>query len=282
MLNIPLLRYMFADRCRRSLAEVNLERHADLAPAFARNDPAYLLNVLEALPEVGPIGPGGLLFLDEIQAVPDAISALRYFREDMPNLPVLVAGSLLDFALADHRASMPVGRIAYLHMGPMSFTEFLNAVGAEGLARIVDAFEIERGLDVAIHKRLLELLRMYFFTGGMPEAVQAYARTRRFRDVVEVHTSIIDTYREDFSKYIGSRSLGRIVNVFNFAARNVGRKASTSTSPGKTRRPPPGLTSNCCAWRGSCRRWCTATATAYPCRRMPMLGQPSSCSWMLA
>ena len=193
MLNIPLLRYMFADRCRRSLAEVNLERHADLAPAFARNDPAYLLNVLEALPEVGPIGPGGLLFLDEIQAVPDAISALRYFREDMPNLPVLVAGSLLDFALADHRASMPVGRIAYLHMGPMSFTEFLNAVGAEGLARIVDAFEIERGLDVAIHKRLLELLRMYFFTGGMPEAVQAYARTRRFRDVVEVHTSIIDT-----------------------------------------------------------------------------------------
>ena len=224
MLNIPLLRYMFADRCRRSLAEVNLERHADLAPAFARNDPAYLLNVLEALPKVGPIGPGGLLFLDEIQAVPDAISALRYFREDMPNLPVLAAGSLLDFAVADHRASMPVGRIAYLHMGPMSFTEFLNAVGAEGLARIVDAFEIERGLDVAIHKRLLELLRMYFFTGGMPEAVQAYARTRRFRDAVEVHTSIIDTYREDFSKYIGSRSLGRIVNVFNFAARNVGRK----------------------------------------------------------
>ena len=80
---------LFAERCKRPLAEVDLERHADLASAFARNDPAYLLNVLEALPGIGSIGPGGLLFLDEIQSVPEAISALRYFREDMSDLPVL-------------------------------------------------------------------------------------------------------------------------------------------------------------------------------------------------
>ena len=215
---------LFAERCRRPLAEVNLERHADLAPAFARNDPAYLLNVLEALPGIGPIDPDGLLFLDEIQSVPEAITALRYFREDMSDLPVLAAGSLLDFVLADHRASMPVGRVAYLHMGPMSFTEFLNAVGAGRLACAVAAFEIERGLDPAIHNRLMELLRTYLFTGGMPEAVHTFARSRRLRDVGEVHGSIIDTYREDFPKYVGSRSLPRIVNVFNFAARNVGRK----------------------------------------------------------
>ena len=215
---------LFATRCGRPLVEINLERHADLAPAFSRNDPAYLLNVLEALPGIGVIGRDGLLFLDEIQAVPEAISALRYFREDMSDLPVLAAGSLLDFALADHRLSMPVGRVAYLHMGPMSFTEYLNAVGAERLASMIAAFEIERGLDPAIHNRLLELLRTYFFTGGMPEAVQAFARSGRLRDVGEVHSSIIDTYREDFPKYVGSRSLPRIVNVFNFAARNVGRK----------------------------------------------------------
>ena len=215
---------LFAERCRRPLAEVNLERHTDLAPAFARNDPAYLLNVLEALPGIGPVDPDALLFLDEIQSVPEAIPALRYFHEDMSQLPVLAAGSLLDFVLADHRASMPVGRVAYLHMGPMSFTEFLDAVGAERLARTVAAFRIERGLDPAIHNRLMELLRTYFFTGGMPEAVQAFARSRRLRDVGEVHASIIDTYREDLPKYAGSRSLPRIVNVFNFAARNVGRK----------------------------------------------------------
>ena len=215
---------LFAERCGRPLAEVNLERHADLAPAFARNDPVYLLNVLEALPGIGPIGPDGLLFLDEIQSVPEAVSALRYFREDMSHLPVLATGSLLEFVLADHRAPMPVGRVAYLHMGPMSFMEFLNAVGAERLACVLAGFEIERGLDPAIHNRLMELLRTYFFTGGMPEAVQAFARSRRLRDVGEVHGSIIDTYREDFPRYVGSRSLSRIVNVFNFAARNVGRK----------------------------------------------------------
>ena len=215
---------LFAERCRRPLAEVNLERHTDLAPAFARNDPAYLLNVLEALPGIGPVEPDGLLFLDEIQSVPDAIAALRYFREDMSRLPVLAAGSLLDFVLADHRASMPVGRVQYLHMGPMTFTEFLDAVGAQRLARAIAAFEIERELDPVIHNRLMELLRTYFFTGGMPEAVQVYAHSRRLRDVGEVHGSIIDTYREDFPKYVGSRSLPRIVHVFNFAARNVGRK----------------------------------------------------------
>ncbi len=215
---------LFAEGCGRRLVEVNLERHVDLGPAFARNDPAYLLNVLEALPGVGPIGPDTLLFLDEIQAVPESIPALRYFREDMPELPLLAAGSLLDFALADHASPMPVGRIGYLHMGPMTFTEYLEAVGAQGLARAIRTFQIERGLDPAIHNRLMESLRTYFFTGGMPEAVQTFARSQRLRDVAEVHNSIIDTYREDFPKYVGPQGLADIVNVFNFSARNVGRK----------------------------------------------------------
>ena len=215
---------LFAERSRRPLAEVNLERRPDLAGAFARNDPAWLLNVLEALPGIGPIGPDGLLFLDEIQSVPEAIPALRYLREDMPRLPVLAAGSLLDFALADHRLPMPVGRVAYLHLGPMTFTEFLNAVGEEPLASRIAGFEMERGLDPAIHNRLLELLRTYLFTGGMPEAVLAFARSHRLRDVSDVHNSIIETYREDFPRYVGSRSLPRIAGVFHLAARNVGRK----------------------------------------------------------
>ena len=215
---------LFAERCGRPLVEVNLERHPDLGPAFARNDPAHLLNVLEALPGVRRLGPNGLLFLDEIQAVPESIPALRYFREDMPELPVLAAGSLLDFALADHALPMPVGRVGYLHMGPMTFTEYLEATGADGLASAVRTFEIERGLDPAIHNRLMAALRNYFFTGGMPEAVQAFARSGRLRDITEVHNAIIDTYREDFTKYVRSQGLVSMVNAFNFAARNVGRK----------------------------------------------------------
>ena len=196
-----------------------------LPRAFARNDPVHLLNVLEALPGIGAVGPDGLLFLDEIQSVPEAIAALRYFREDMSDLPVLAAGSLLDFALAD-RPDLHAGRPGELpvHMGPMTFTEFLGAVDGGRLATFIGSFELEQGVDPAIHNRLLDLLRTYFFTGGMPEAVDTYARTRRFREVSSVHNSIVETYREDFPKYVGSRSLPRVVNVFNFAARNVGRK----------------------------------------------------------
>lgn len=215
---------LFAERSGRPLVEVDLERHGDLAPAFARNDPVYLLNVLEALPGLGAVSPYGLLFLDEIQSVPEAIAALRYFREDMRDLPVLAVGSLLDFTLSDHRISMPVGRVSYLHMGPMTFTEFLRAVDGPGLASVIDSFTMERGVDPAIHNRLLDLLRNYFFTGGMPEAVDAFAGSRRFREVSAVRNSIVETYRDDFPQYVGSRSLPRVVNVFNFAARNVGRK----------------------------------------------------------
>lgn len=215
---------LFAERCGRPLAEINLERHADLAPVFGRNDPAYLLDVLETLPRVGSIGGDALLFLDEIQAVPEAIPALRYLWEDRTELPVLAAGSLSDFALADHRLPMPVGRVSHLHMGPMTFSEFLNAAGAERLAALITTFEMEHGLDAVVHTRLLELLRTYLFTGGMPEAVQAFTRSGRLRDASEVHNSIIETYREDFPKYVGSRSLARMVNVFNLAARQVGRK----------------------------------------------------------
>ena len=215
---------LFAERTGRPLVEVNLERRPELAEVFARNDPAYLFDVLEALPDIGPITPDGLLFLDEIQAVPEAIPALRYLREEMGDQRVLAAGSLLDFALADHRFPMPVGRVSYLHLGPMTFTEFLRAVGAEGLARQIARFEMPHGLAPAIHSRLMDLLRTFFFTGGMPEAVLAFARSRRLKDVSEVHRSIIETYREDFPKYVGSRSLARIVALFNFAARNIGRK----------------------------------------------------------
>ena len=167
------------------------------------------MNVLEALPGIASIGPDGLLFLDEIQSVPEAISALRYFREDMSELPVLAAGSLLDFALSDNRISMPVGRVSYLHMGPMTFTEFLVALDERKLAFLLESFELERGIDPAVHNRLLELLRTYFFTGGMPEAVDAFARTRRFRDVAAVHNSIVETYRaRNLSTTLRHRRLG--------------------------------------------------------------------------
>ncbi|WP_069471492.1 ATP-binding protein [Candidatus Marithrix sp. Canyon 246] len=219
---------LFAEQHQQNLFNVNLERYPELSKVFFSKEPEQILQQIEALPRMGKISNDMLLFLDEIQAVPEAIPALRYFYEDRADLPVISAGSLLEFALSEHNFSMPVGRIQYLHIGPMTFTEFILALGENKLYNFIKNYEFGQEIGVIIHQRLLQLLRCYYFVGGMPEAVAIFADTRSYRQVSDVHNSIIETYREDFPKYAGSRNLNRMLNVFNFAARNVGIKVKYS------------------------------------------------------
>lgn len=219
---------LFAREYKKTLLNVNLERHPELSQIFSEKDPAQIIQQIEFLPNMGNINKDALLFLDEIPAVPEAIPALRYFYEDKPDLPVISAGSLLEFVLSDHSFSMPVGRIQYLHMGPMTFTEFLAAVGEEKLKSFVMHYEPSQKIGELVHKRLLSLMRSYYYIGGMPEAVAVFVDSHSYKDVSKVHNSIIETYREDFSKYAGSRNLHRMRNVFNFVARNVGQKIKYS------------------------------------------------------
>ncbi len=211
-----------------TLFTANLERYPALASTFASNDPGEILQDIEALPRMPAVNEQALLFLDEIQAVPEAIPALRYFYEDQPQLPVVCAGSLLEFVLSSHQFSMPVGRVQYLHMGPMTFSEFLRALGEDKLYQVVTEYQPGDDIGEMAHQRLLQLLRSDYFVGGMPEAVAAFAETRRFQPVSEVHNSIIETYREDFPKYGKYRDQNRMLDVFNFAARNVGTKVKYS------------------------------------------------------
>lgn len=219
---------LFAQQQSRALLNVNLERYPELTSVFVSNDPEQILNEIAALPRMPDYNEQSLLFLDEIQAIPLAIPALRYFYEDRPGLPLISAGSLLEFTLSDHQFSMPVGRIQYLHMGPMTFSEFLEALGEDKLHRIVTEYMPGDEIGEVAHKRLLQLLRSYYFVGGMPEAVATFANTRSYQPVSEAHNSIIETYREDFPKYGNSRDLNRMLNVFNFAARNTGVKVKYS------------------------------------------------------
>ena len=219
---------LFASQHQLALRCVNLERYPDLAGIFSTKNPEKIIQQIEFLPKMGGIGADTLLFLDEIQAVPEAIPALRYFYEDMPELPVVSAGSLLEFTLTDHAFSMPVGRIQYLHMGPMTFSEFLSAMDEERLKNFITGYELGQEIGEIAHQRLLQLLRSYYYIGGMPEAVAVFADSRSYKNVSEVHSSIIDTYRDDFPKYIGSRNMNRMLQVFNFAARNVGVKIKYS------------------------------------------------------
>ena len=228
---------LFCQSAGLDLVAVNLERHPDLAEAFAtsqpgRNDPATLLNLIGTVAN-RPLSGTSLLFLDEIQAAPNALASLRYFLEDMPERPVIAAGSLMEFTLAEHRFPMPVGRIEYLHLGPMTFTEFLKGIGEDRLAEAIETFAWggkgePPGPHPLVHGRLLEALRLYHCIGGMPEAVRTYAETGDLRAVGAVQAGIIETYRDDFPKYAARRDLTRLLRVFNFAARQVGRKVKYS------------------------------------------------------
>lgn len=219
---------LFAAQQGMTLMTANLERYPALANTFASNDPEKILQQIEALPRMPAVDESTLLFLDEIQAVPEAIPALRYFYEDRPQLPVVCAGSLLEFVLSAHQFSMPVGRVQYLHMGPMTFSEFLRALGEDKLYHVVTEYQPGDEIGEVVHQRLLQLLRSYYFVGGMPEAVAAFAETRSYQPVSEVHNSIIETYREDFPKYGKNRDHNRMLDVFNFTARNVGVKVKYS------------------------------------------------------
>ncbi|MBI4422451.1 MAG: ATP-binding protein [Elusimicrobia bacterium] len=203
---------------------VNLERHPELDKIFRTLDIPRILRELDAI--LGRNPAGGLLFLDEIQAAPGALQALRYFHEQMPDLPMVAAGSLLDFALSEASFSMPVGRIQYRHLRPLTFEEFLAAMSLEPLRDRLRGFSASAPQDLPLeaHAQLVEAQRMYLFTGGMPEAVSVYARTRQAADATLVQRSILDTYRDDFAKYATRRELARLQGLFDKLPLQVGKK----------------------------------------------------------
>ena len=207
---------------------VDFERDPELREAFAGRDPARILALLKLLTGKTAAAGTHLLFLDEIQAAPEALAALRYFHEEMPELHVLAAGSLLEFALAQTRFPMPVGRVEYMHLGPMHFEDFVTAVGEADLADFLRGFTLsdigENALPAALHRKCLDLLRRYWVVGGLPEAVAAFASSGGldFEPVSRVLQSVVATYRDDFAKY--GRSRDRIRMVFDRLPHLVARK----------------------------------------------------------
>jgi uncharacterized protein len=174
------------------LNEINLEQNLYLDEIFKSLDMGLIVQELNALTGRKIRSPDSLLFLDEIQATPHAIQALRYFYEEMPELPLISAGSLLEFASADHHFSMPVGRIEYYHMGPMTFSEFL-AVVEPALVSTISDFRIDAAIPLTAHRKLLKRQREFLFVGGMPEAVAAFSQEESVTEVTTVHRSIAGT-----------------------------------------------------------------------------------------
>lgn len=215
---------MFAKSANLTLREINLERHLFLDDIFKTLDMDIIIRELEALVR-NPINvPGSLLFLDEIQATPHALQALRYFYEEYPDLPVIAAGSLLEFTLADHSFSMPVGRVEYYHLYPLSFREFLVVIEPTLLPYLDTLSTSPDAMPLAAHQHLLKRLRDYFFVGGLPEAVLSFHEEQSLLEASAVHRSIISTYQDDFSKYAKQNDLLLIQKIFNYIPKVLGQK----------------------------------------------------------
>jgi predicted AAA+ superfamily ATPase len=213
------------------VVELNLERDPGLSRLFADSDPRATLRRLEAYSgQTITASDEQLLFIDEIQAAPDVLAKLRWFAEELPALPIIAAGSLLDFALAEHTFSMPVGRISFLHLEPMGFEEFLLALGEESLLRLLTeeltASAVASGepFPPALHGKLLDLLRQYVLVGGMPEAVAEYAERRSLVAVGNLHRDLLATLRDDFAKYAGRVPHQRLTTVLDAVPRQLGGK----------------------------------------------------------
>jgi predicted AAA+ superfamily ATPase len=193
------------------------------------NDPTIVIQNLEVLTgERIPTDGSTLLFLDEIQAVPEVLAKLRWFAEELPEMPVIAAGSLLDFTLADHRFSMPVGRITYLHLEPMGFLEFCYACGEETLAEwlqnTLTLAAVTAGIPEPIHQKAMALFRKWLLVGGMPAAVEAYTQERSFLPVGDVHRDLLSTIRDDFAKYAGKVHHNRLTKTLTSIPQQLGQK----------------------------------------------------------
>jgi len=167
-----------------------------------------------------------LLFFDEIQNCPKAITALRYFYEQFPALHVIGAGSLLDFAL--EKISIPVGRVEFLYFRPLSFKEYLTAAGKPGLLEAIENADLEKPVSAPIHAALLAQLKIYCFFGGMPGVLKRLIEENNPVAAQNELEDIISTYRNDFSKYMGRTDPDVLHRTFDALPRCIGRKVTYS------------------------------------------------------
>lgn len=185
----------------KNLVTINFEIESGFSQLFEQMDPSSIIPQIEIKKRQSIVPGETLLFLDEIQYSPKALMALRYFKEIMPELHVIAAGSLLEFALHDHKFSFPVGRIEFLYMRPLSFCEFLQNLGETKLLELLDRATLDQPVPDLIHHHALELVRKYILIGGMPAIVDNFLKQGSYLESQRQQEFLLQTYRSDFGKY---------------------------------------------------------------------------------
>lgn len=200
----------------------SLDRDQKVREIFERgSSTADMLMALSAVSQIDITPNDTLLFLDEIQDCPKALEALKYFCEDAPDIHIIVAGSLLGLSLHEG-VSYPVGKVEELRLFPMTFLEFLNAMGKTQLTKILE--ECNWSVINMLENELISLLRQYYYVGGMPAAVLAHIEQKGLIEVREIQKQILQDYRRDFSKHAPAREVPRINMVWDSIPAQLARE----------------------------------------------------------
>lgn len=202
----------FGQRAFKKYAYVNLESNSVLKNIFKEDyDIPRIIRAIEISTKI-TIDKDTLIIIDEIQAAEGAITSLKYFHENAPEYAVISAGSLLGVALSKN-TSFPVGKVAFLDLYPLSFKEFLTAIGESPLVDLLESGDWE--LIKHFKKKYKDLLRTYYYVGGMPEVVFTFKNTGDFNQVRTIQSRILSSYEQDFSKHPPTDIVPRIRMLWN-------------------------------------------------------------------
>ncbi|MBI5345888.1 MAG: ATP-binding protein [Chlamydiae bacterium] len=212
-----------------NFCHLNFEQKPEYKNCFNTLEPTKILNSIELLTQQSIQAGKTLLFLDEIQECPQAIMALRYFKEEMPDLHIIGAGSLLEFALNDEDFKMPVGRVQFMYLRPLSFGEYLEASGNLKLRDFLKNLHIKDSMQDVIHQKLLYLVREYLALGGMPAVISEYLQSKNLLRCQEIQTDLLRTFRLDFGKYAKKLPHEHLQTVFAKSPGLIGEWLKYST-----------------------------------------------------
>lgn len=227
----------FAKNKGLTLVELNFERNPELKSLFESNDPKVIVRNVAGYTGIDINLNSSLLFLDEIQDAPEILSKLRWFYEEMPTLPVIAAGSLLEFILSDHTFSMPVGRMSYIYIEPFSFEEFLLALNEKKLLDYIKNVDSALEIPQALHNKLRSIFNIYCHVGGMPACVAKWIETQTFSYVVSVQEDLLATYKDDFYKYKGRLDVTRLLTILRSIPHQLGQKFKYSKADAAIQSP---------------------------------------------
>lgn len=214
----------FGKTSYEKVAYLNFEKDEKLGQYFEGTlEPKQLIKIISIHTEIEIEPNNTLLIFDEIQECPKALNSLKYFCEEANEYHVITAGSLLGVKTAGEKG-FPVGKVNFLQMYPLTFFEFLSALGQEKTRQFLEEYRTYEPIPNPIHEKLIQLLKLYFFIGGMPEAVAEYAKSEKLNTVREIQLEILNAYEKDFAKHAPPSKIMKITVVWKQVHRQLAKE----------------------------------------------------------